>query len=603
MIINGGGRGNVGYWSSHLTNTEQNERAELKETRGLSADNLPDALREMEAISKGSRSKGNFMYVADISPRADERLTEEQWKEAVDTLENHLGLSGHQRIVMEHEKEGRTHRHVVWNRVDVETLRVKDIGGNFYTHERVARDLEIKFDLQRGQSLHGEHRPEGRPDRAPELSEIRAAEKTGIDTKEIKAELTDLWCKTDSGKAFAAALDESGYILAKGDRRSFVVVDHAGTVHSLAKRIEGVKTKEIRERLSDLDYSSLPTVKDAQATQHEKYPTREDALEGWKLSQDRLRNMAGRYDPLRPEAEPQRRDERPEAKHPSYAPEREPEQPQQQEPPEKAPKGEKWHNRDATKLEEKIFHIQDAATRGGASVAAGLYAEGITLARVDAKGKADMDAEYRTQFDFEKAKGNDGAWLRRAAFAEGELVAVNEWGNVSRINPRFIDLEKLEHDATGGMTPALSAAREFFADVRQQQKQDRQAEQHGRYEQYEAQPDKATPDAKGDDGIKVINFKGATESLSNFLEGLLGMGTKRPPMSEQEQQAQAIEALERIADSIERGDRLNASDVANLLPEQLFNLHRHGDDIMREMIDDLRSQQKQERERDWERER
>src|SRR5208282_5397428 len=199
MIINGNPAGNVGYWSSHLLRDDTNARVEVKEISGLLAEDLPTALREMQAVAAGSRSHGNFLYQANISPRIDEQLTPEQWKEAVDTLEKNLGLDGHQRIVIEHEKEGRAHRHIVWNRVDVETMRVADMGGNYRIHTATARELENRFDLT----------PTPTPsalDKKPalELWEVRAAERSGLDPATLKDELSELWRSTDSGKAFAA---------------------------------------------------------------------------------------------------------------------------------------------------------------------------------------------------------------------------------------------------------------------------------------------------------------------------------------------------------------------------------------------------------------
>lgn len=282
MIIKGNPAGSVKYWSRHLLRDDTNSRAEVVEISGLLAEDLPSALREMEAIADQSRCRGNFMYSANINPRDHEHLTPEQWKEAVDTLEKNLGLEGHQRVVVEHEKDGRVHRHVVWNRVDVETLRVADIGGNYYTHERTARELEKKFDLEPTQSLHGERREGGRPERTPELWEQRVASRSRIDPQEIKAELTELWHGTDSGKAFATALEERGYILAKGDRRDFCIVDHAGDPHSLARRIEDVRAKDLRERMADVDRDSLPTVAEARERQHERFPDREEAARAWE---------------------------------------------------------------------------------------------------------------------------------------------------------------------------------------------------------------------------------------------------------------------------------------------------------------------------------
>ena len=137
MIIKGGGVGSVRFWGKHLT-SHDNDRAEVVEIKGLVAVDVPSALREMQGVASGSRCHGNFMYQANLNPEAHERLTPEQWNEAIDQLEKNLGLEGHQRIVVEHEKKGRVHRHVIWNRVDVDTLRVVDIGGN-YLHARTHR--------------------------------------------------------------------------------------------------------------------------------------------------------------------------------------------------------------------------------------------------------------------------------------------------------------------------------------------------------------------------------------------------------------------------------------------------------------------------------
>ena len=223
MIIRGNPAGSVGYWSEHLLRDDTNEKAEVKEIKGLAAEDLPGALREMQAVASGSRSHGNFMYQANINPLAHEHLTPAQWMEAVDTLEKNLGLEGHQRVVVEHVKEGRQHYHVIWNRVDVDTMRVTDMKGNYRIHEGTQADLEQRFELTRT--------PEPTPDKArpPDLWEIRAGERSGFDPVAMKAELTELWKASDSGKAFAAAVEERGYVLANGDKPGVLgVVDRAG---------------------------------------------------------------------------------------------------------------------------------------------------------------------------------------------------------------------------------------------------------------------------------------------------------------------------------------------------------------------------------------
>jgi len=283
------------------------------------------------------------------------------------------------------------------------------------------------------------------------------------------------------------------------------------------------------------------------------------------------------------------------------------------------PKPERWQTRDATKMEEKIFRMQDAAERGGQPLGAALWQEGITLARVDAAGIVMKDAQYRREFENEKLQGNADARLRVSKVQEGELVAVTKSGGVFRLNPSFLELDKLERAANPALTPSLSATLEYFARERQQQREDRQARQHTLYETREnirqrdglahnlgKAPKDFVRDISGKEaGIKVVDATGMATSLGSFVESLFGMQAKRPPISAEAAQHRALEALERIEESLERGDRLTASDVANLLPEQLHNLHRHGDDYMRGMIDDLKRYREQEqdygREREMER--
>ncbi len=285
MIIKGGAAGNVNWWSGHLLRDDTNDRAEIKETRGVLGQTVYEVLREMQAVASGSRSQGNFMYQANINPRDNEHLTPDQWREAVDTLEKNLGLEGHQRIVIEHEKEGRVHRHVVWNRADVDTMRVTDITDDWRAHDATSRQLEERFGLARTKSAFEPRREDERKP-ATHLWEIRAAQRSGIDRNEMKAELTGLWRTTDSGKAFTAAIEERGYRLAEG-RRGLVVVDHAGDVHSLARRLDGVRAKGVQERMSDIDRTALPSAEEARKEQRAKYSDgkrfdRDAAFRAWE---------------------------------------------------------------------------------------------------------------------------------------------------------------------------------------------------------------------------------------------------------------------------------------------------------------------------------
>ena len=261
MIIKGTSRSGPGALAAHLGNAEKNEQVRLLETRGTVAQDLRGALVEMDAYAAGTRCE-KPLYHAAISPEPPHRLTPEQRSEAIDALEQKLGLEGHSRVVVMHEKEGREHIHIVWSRIDLERMRSVSDSHNFRRHEEVARDLERRFGHDRVQGAHHEREGVERPDRTPSRAELRQEEKTGITGKEAKAEVSALFRASDSPEAFKAALEEKGYALAKGDRRDFVIVDQAGGVHSLARRIEGVKAAELREFMAPIDRERLPTIEE-----------------------------------------------------------------------------------------------------------------------------------------------------------------------------------------------------------------------------------------------------------------------------------------------------------------------------------------------------
>ena len=270
IIINGGSRGAGGWWSKHLGNAETNERVEVLEYRDLSATDMREAFREMEALAVGTKCD-NYFYQANINPRADEVLTPAQWREAVDTLERNLGLTGQPRFVVQHEKEGRVHQHVVWSRIDVENGVAISDSLTARIHESTSRELEIKFDLEHGKSILVPDRDFDRPDRRPKKWETFRGAQTGIDPEEMKAELAALRQRCDSGTSFRAALEESGaYVLARGDRRDYVIIDREGDDHSLARRTD-LRTTELRRFMADLDPASVPSVDEAKALQRERH--------------------------------------------------------------------------------------------------------------------------------------------------------------------------------------------------------------------------------------------------------------------------------------------------------------------------------------------
>jgi hypothetical protein len=270
VIIKGTSCAGASRLAAHLTRTDTNERAEVKDIRGVVADNLSGALREMEAVAAGARTTKPF-YHGSINTRADERLTDEQRMQAIDKLEAALGLTGQARVVVVHEKEGREHCHIVWSRIDLDRMAAISDSNNYRKHEEVARSLEREFGHERVQGAHVERDGSARPERTPSHSEMLQSERTGISTEQAKELMTGIWQSTKTGKEFQAALEEKGWTLARGDRRDFVAIDPNGGVHSIARRVEGAKAADVRQRFADIDPKTLSSVAEAKQVQRERH--------------------------------------------------------------------------------------------------------------------------------------------------------------------------------------------------------------------------------------------------------------------------------------------------------------------------------------------
>lgn len=262
MIIKGGSCAGAGRLAAHLLRADQNERVSVRELRGVGGDTLRDALTDMTAFAAGTNARKPF-YHASINPRPSEPLNEAQWSTAVDRLEVALGLTGQPRIVVEHVKDGRAHRHVVWSRIDLARHRTIPDSHNYRKHEAVARDLEQLFGFAPVRGAHIGRGSSKRPERAPNHDEMQQGGRTSIDPQEAKAFITRLWRSTTTGQEFAAALTAAGWMLARGDRRDFVLIDPAGGVHSLPRRVAGARAADIRRRMVDVDPAKLLSVAEA----------------------------------------------------------------------------------------------------------------------------------------------------------------------------------------------------------------------------------------------------------------------------------------------------------------------------------------------------
>ena len=267
MIIKGDSVAGAARLATHLLRTDTNERVDVREIKGVVADNVRGALKEMEAVSVGARTTKPF-YHASINTRPHERLSNDELSHAVDRLEEVLGLEGQPRIVVAHVKHGREHFHIGWSRIDLDRMAAISDSHNFRKHEQVARQLEREFGHERVQGAHVEREGKKRPERTPSHQEMLQAQRTGVDPREAKAFMTHIWRSTSSGEAFREELGKHGWAMAKGDRRDFVALDPQGGIHSIARRIDGARIADVRKRFADLDPQQMPSIVQARRRQN-----------------------------------------------------------------------------------------------------------------------------------------------------------------------------------------------------------------------------------------------------------------------------------------------------------------------------------------------
>lgn len=278
MIIKGQSRGGPVQLARHLLRTDTNETVKIVQLDSPTG-SLREAMRDWQTIAAGTRgSKG--LYHANISPDARYPMTPEQWQRCVDVLEKELGFEGQPRVVVVHEKHGRQHIHVVWQRTDIDSMTLVSDSFNYIAHERASMALEKEFGHEHVPGKHAKRNRERQPefpDAEISHAEWQQAERAGVDPHAFKDAITAIYKACDNGQAFQSALDQHGFVLAKGDRRDYVLVDADGQIYSLARQIKGVPPKDLRAFMADVDRESIPNVEQAKALQGERGQKRDEA--------------------------------------------------------------------------------------------------------------------------------------------------------------------------------------------------------------------------------------------------------------------------------------------------------------------------------------
>lgn len=251
--------------ATHLLNEFDNERVELFEIRGSIATDLHGAFSEWQAASETTKCK-KYLYSLSLNPDHRQKpFTRADYLEFIARVEKTLALSHQPRAIVFHNKQDREHCHVVWSRIDTERGCAVQISHDRPKLMAAVRDFARELGLTLPLAMQGplKDRFNDRAQRT-NLAEQQQQERSGISKAERRRAITEAWRSSQNAETFIAALEKQGYILAQGDARAYVVIDRAGEVHSLARQIEGVRTKDIKILLGSLPPTSLISVAKAQ---------------------------------------------------------------------------------------------------------------------------------------------------------------------------------------------------------------------------------------------------------------------------------------------------------------------------------------------------
>lgn len=277
MIIKSSSRAGAKDLADHLTNTQDNEKVRVTQSRGLLVTSVHEALDDMQDFAHAAPKCRKPLFHVSMNPPT--RLSESEWLKAWVTLENELNLGGQPFIEVEHQKYDRCHRHRVYSRI-TEAGKALLLSHTYARQEKVARKLEYTFgypltpgrhnkavlhwlkkdgdtevaEWMRQQQAHHRNRPKSGLSRKERQQEKR----TNVTIKKVRQDLQAVWQNTNTGAAFMQGILQHGYILARGDRRDVVILDATDSVHSPRRRI-GVRATEIRKRFSDI-LDALPTI-------------------------------------------------------------------------------------------------------------------------------------------------------------------------------------------------------------------------------------------------------------------------------------------------------------------------------------------------------
>ena len=201
--------------------------------------------------STGRKSSGKTVYSFSLAWHPEQEPNKETMLESALNTLGLLKLQEHEAVIVAHNDTEHPHIHVICNLIHPETGRTAQLNMDYLVFSSWAEEVERKD----GEILC-EQRVINNEKRRGKSGVVKHREQKLIDAARIE----ELYTRSDSGKAFQAAMLAEGYTLAQGDRRGYVLVDTAGKIYSLSRQLKNQRAADVKSRLKDVE--GLPKATD-----------------------------------------------------------------------------------------------------------------------------------------------------------------------------------------------------------------------------------------------------------------------------------------------------------------------------------------------------
>lgn len=202
-----------------------------------------ERLKQASGQSRAGRKLENPVFSFSLSWHPEQEPDQEHMLDTAHKALEMMGMSEHESVIVAHNDEPHKHVHVIVNRVHP----ISGIAADVRHSKRKFSDFAREYEREHGK-IYCKQREENHQKR-----------QNGEKTRYHDPIIAEAWNQTTDGRGFIDALSAKNYILAHGRKRLVVIDPHGKSVNPV-RHLEGVKTKDLNQRLQDIDITLLPTV-------------------------------------------------------------------------------------------------------------------------------------------------------------------------------------------------------------------------------------------------------------------------------------------------------------------------------------------------------